>query len=127
MQPDGIETVNFHYENRDRYLYVFLDGPRGGYPVALKVWRRVIDECHARGFTRLLVEQDFPDPLSLGETYDLAEAVSRMPVSTLKLALVDRDTTQNNINMFAETVAVNRGVVGRLFSNVKDAEAYLLK
>jgi hypothetical protein len=44
----------------------------------------------------------------------------------LKIAFVDRKTDQNQLNRFGETVAVNRGVHGRLFTDVSEAEIWLL-
>ena len=126
MEPDSNENLNICFEDRNGYLYAFLSGKRNGLPDAKRYWKRVIDECNKRGSKRLLVEQYFPIPLSTMDTFSLAEALVQMPITKLRIAFVDQDIEQNGMNMFAETVAVNRGGVGKVFTNVADAEAYLL-
>jgi hypothetical protein len=125
-KPSNSEDyVNVRFEDREGYLYAFFSGRRDNLDDAIKYWRRAVEECHKRAYKKLLVEQDFPVPLSTADAYYLASAISKMPVTRLKIAFVDRDLEQNDINMFAGTVAGNRGVMGRIFTNVSDAERYL--
>ncbi len=118
--------LGISYEDRNGYFYAFFSGKRNGLEDAKRYWRTAIEECSRRGFKRLLIEQFFPVPLSRIDTFYLAEAVARMPIRNLKIAFVDRDIEQNGMNVFGETVAVNRGGVGKVFTNFVDAEAYLL-
>jgi hypothetical protein len=124
-QSNSEDHITIRFEDREGYLYAFFSGRRDNLADAIKFWRRAVDECHKRAYKRLLVEQYFPIPLSTADTYYLAAAISKMPVTRLKIAFVDRDLEQNDINMFAGTVAGNRGVVGRIFTNMSDAEKYL--
>lgn len=124
-QSNSEDHITIRFEDREGYLYAFFSGRRDNLADAIKFWQRAVDECHKRAYKRLLVEQDFLVPLSTADTYYLAAAISKMPVPRLKIAFVDRDLEQNDINMFAGTVATNRGVVGRIFTNVSDAEKYL--
>ncbi len=119
------DYITIRFEDREGYLYAFFSGRREGLADAIKYWQRAIDECHKRAYRRLLVEEDFPVPLSTADIFYLAAAIAKMPVTQLKIAFVDRDLEQNDINMFAGTVAANRGVVGRIFTNVSRAEKYL--
>ncbi len=124
-QSHSEDHITIRFEDREGYLYAFFSGRRDNLADAIKFWRRAVDECHTRAYKRLLVEEDFPVPLSTADIFYLATAISKMPVTRLKIAFVDRDLEQNDINMFAGTVAANRGVVGRIFTNVSDAEKYL--
>lgn len=126
MEQNSKKAVEVRFENRDGYLYAFLSGRRDNLSDAIAYWQSAVDECNKRGFKKLLVEQNFPIPLTTIDTFYLAEALSQMPISHLTVAFVDQDTEQNDMNMFAETVAVNRGGVGRVFTNFPDAEAWLL-
>lgn len=126
MQLNSNEDINIHFENRNGYLYAFFSGRRDNLAVAIKFWQCAIDECNKRGQKRLLVEQHFPDPLSTVDAFYLADAISKMPVAHLKIAFADRDYEQNDINMFVETVAVNRGVLGQVFTTLSDAETWLI-
>jgi hypothetical protein len=126
MEPIVKGEIGISYEDRNGYLYVFFSGKREGLEDARQYWLTAIEECNRRGYRRLLVEQYFPVPLSRMDTFSLAEALAQMHVRNLKIAFVDRDITQNGMNLFAETVAVNRGGVGKVFTNIADAEKYLL-
>jgi len=120
------EEICISFEDRNGYFYAFFSGKRNGLEDAKQYWLRAVEECNKRGYKRLLVEQYFPVPLSRVDTFYLAEALARMPIRNLRVAFVDRDIDQNDMNLFAETVAVNRGGVGKVFTNLMDAEAYLL-
>jgi len=124
-QSHSEDYINIRFEDREGYLYAFFSGRRDNLADAIKFWQRAVDECRKRAYKRLLVEQDFSVPLSTADAFYLADAISKMPITQLKIAFVDRDLEQNDINMFAGTVAANRGAVGRVFTNVSDAETYL--
>ncbi len=114
------------FEDRNGYFYAFFSGKRNGLKDAESYWLTAIQECNRRGYTRLMVEQYFDTQLSRIDTFYLAEAIARMPIRNLRIAFVGRDLVQNGTNVFGETVAVNRGGVGKVFTNIVDAEAYLL-
>src|SRR5512138_165455 len=126
MEPPDPKDLCISFEDRNGYFYAFFSGQREGLEDAKRYWRAAVDECNTRGYKRLMVEQSFPVPLSRVDTFYLAEAIARMPIRNLRIAFVDRDADQHDNNLFAETVAVNRGGVGRVFTNMIDAEAYLL-
>ncbi len=119
------EAPCIQFEDRPGYLYAFFSGKRNGLADAKRYWETAINECHRRGYKRMLIEQDFAVPLSRIDAFYLAEALASMPIRQLRVAFVDRDVEQNAINLFAETVATNRGGVGKVFNNLADAEAYL--
>jgi hypothetical protein len=121
------DELNIRFEEREGYFYAFFSGKRDALADAKRYWQKAIDECNKRGYKKLLVEQNFAVPLSAIDTYYLAEAIAHMAIRQLKIAFVDQDVEQNGMNMFAETVAVNRGGVGRVFINLEDAIAYLLE
>jgi len=127
MQTKNDDDLNIHFEEREGYFYAFFSGKRNGLADAKRYWLKAIDECNKRGFRKLLVEQNFAVPLSAIDTYYLAEAIAHMAITQIRVAFVDQDIEQNGMNMFAETVAVNRGGVGKVFTNVKDAIAYLME
>jgi hypothetical protein len=126
MASQTREELNISYEDRNGYLYAYFSGKRNGLEDAKRYWLSAIEECNRRGFHRLLIEQYFPVPLSRMDVFYLAEAIAQMPIKNLRAAFVDRDVEQNGNNLFGETVAVNRGGVGKVFTNLMDAEAYLL-
>lgn len=122
---DKIEGVEIQFEERDGYLYAFISGKEESVFLALKYWKYIIDECKKRGFEGLLVEEDFPNQLSATDMYTITSGISKMEPLGLKIAFVDRVSEHNKLNLFGETVAVNRGVNGRVFTEIEDAEAWL--
>ena len=126
MLSNCADVMNIRFENRNHYLYAFFSGKRENLRDTIKFWQSAIDECNKQAYKKLLIEQDLPNPLSTLDTYQLIEAILKMPMSHIKVAFVDRDVEQNEMNMFGETVAVNRGGVGRVFTGLSEAEAWLI-
>lgn len=88
----------------------------------------VLQICHQRRCSRVLIEENLQGP-SLN-TYTIfniiTEALQHNPRESRLFAYVDINPMHNMDAMhFAETVAVNRGVLVKLFSNVPEAERWL--
>lgn len=125
MSNDTNETFEIQYQEGEGYLYALISGKEDSVAAALEYWRRVIDECHKRGLKSLLVEEDFPNQPTTEEIFTVTSAIPKMGSAGLKIAFVDREAEHNDLNIFGETVAVNRGVFGRVFNSKEDAIAWL--
>lgn len=112
------------FQDRDRYLYAFVTGERDSLQVSLAYWTAVAAECRARGKTRVLVIETFKEKGPLVDVYHVAAELPRI-TRGIRVAFVDRDLGDAEENMFAETVAVNRGANGRLFGDEAAAIAWL--
>jgi hypothetical protein len=126
MISNDSEGMDIRFENRNNYLYAFFSGKRDTLRDTIKFWQCAIDECNKYAHKKLLIEQDLPNPLSTMNTYQLIEAILKMPITHIKVAFIDRDVEQIDTDLFGETVAVNRGGMGRVFTNLSDAEAWLI-
>ena len=126
MKAEGSKMFDIQFEERDGYLYALVTGERDSLAISQEYWRQVIEQCHLLGYQHLLVEEEFPNQLSTMEVYTLIEAIVEMITSPLKIAFVDHSTEQNDLNLFAETLAVNRGIIGRVFSEMTNAEKWLM-
>ena len=84
-------------------------------------------ECKARGCFRLLLEEHLEGPrLGLMDVFTIASEGSTRVSGVFKaFAYVDANA-QGDLMQFADTVAVNRRVPVAVFSNVQDAEKWLL-
>jgi hypothetical protein len=84
-------------------------------------------ECLTRGCSRLLLEERLEGPrLGLLDVFKIASEGSPEVSGTFKaFAYVDVNA-QGDLMQFAETVAVNRRLPLAVFSNVADAEQWLL-
>ena len=119
------EVADIRFEDREGYLYAYVSGEWDSLVISKEYFHRVIEEAYKRESKKLLIEENFPNQLSLTEIYTLTVAISKMLKTPLKIAFVDRMAEQNQLNMFGETVAVNRGVYGKVFSHIREAEEWL--
>ena len=125
MQPNDEDVAEIRFEERSDYLYAFISGKKDSLPIALEYWQRVIDECYRRGFKKLLVEEDFPNQISTMEMFAVTSAIPQMVSTYLRIAFVDRRAEHDDLNVFGETVALNRGVDCHVFAELSDAENWL--
>ena len=69
--------------------------------------------------------QDNIDHSSHMLEFNLIKAIAEMVTFPLKIAFYDREAEHMDLNFFGETVAVNRGVDGRVFGSLEEAENWL--
>lgn len=124
--PPSEKLYNLTFEDRTGYLYAFVDGENDSAEVTTLYWREILARCSENDTRKLLVEEDLPGNPSETEVYHLASALSKLGFQRIKIAFVDRHLDQQELNRFAELVAVNRGVNGRIFNNAHEAEKWLL-
>ena len=125
MTNNGDSPFEIQYQECEGHLYAFISGKSDSVAAALEYWQLVIDECRRRGFHALLVEEDFPNQLSTIEMFTVTSAIPKMGSKGLKIAFVDKEAEHYDLNLFGETVAVNRGVHGRVFATRQEAVAWL--
>ncbi len=119
------ESFSTRFEDRGCYLYSFVEGDEDSVEVTLGYWKRIVDECVRLGFKRVLIEEDFPNQISTTEVWGAMNEIAKMLPVGFRVAFVDRQPMQEDINLFAETVAVNRGAYGRVFATVESADEWL--
>jgi hypothetical protein len=127
MMRDSYDGLSVRIEDNGKYLYVFVTGLTGSPELTISYWRQAIDECKGRGRSRLPLEDDFPNSASVAEAFMMVQEIARLPVAGLRIAYMQPKNVLNDLAMFAENVAVNRGMQGRVFNNRADAEAWLLQ
>ena len=119
------ETFKISYQEHEGYLHAFVSGEKDSVAVNLEYWRPVIAEIKKRGLNAVLVEENFPNQLSVAEIFTVTSAIPEMGAQGLKIAFVDQEAEHRALNLFGENVAVNRGVNGRVFKTREDAIAWL--
>lgn len=125
MAPVGEQKAVIRFEDRDGFLYAYVSGEEDSVAISEEYFQRTINEAYKRDKKKLLIEENFPNQPSVIDIYTVTVSISKMLTAPLKIAFVDRMAEQNSLNMFAETVAVNRGVHGRVFSDIRAAEKWL--
>ena len=117
-------TLTIH--EKRTYLHAIVTGLNSRETVQ-RYLQELRTECIARGCFRLLLEEHLEGPrLGLMDVFTIASEGSTQVSGMFKaVAYVDANA-QGDLMQFAETVAVNRRVPVAVFSNVEDAEQWLL-
>ena len=114
------------FEHRSGYLYAYAHAEKDSYEISLDFWTEIVRRCKENGFSKVLAEEDFGTDNSTSDMYELVSQGHQIGLTGLKIAFVDRHLAQMYNNLFGETVAKNRGLIAKVFSNVKEAEEWLL-
>jgi hypothetical protein len=111
---------------KDGFLHAVVTGQNSKEVVA-QYLQDIYQACLARSCLRVLIEERLEGP-RLG-TMDLFDAVSEGSRNGRKLRAIAyvNEKLEGDLMQFAEHVAVNRGVAGRVFKTVAAAEEWLIK
>jgi hypothetical protein len=120
-------TYELTTHQRPTYLHIIVTGQNTRENV-MQYMEDIMRECTKRNCGKVLIEERL-EGARLG-TFDVFSMVSegaRRFVGMLKaMAYVDVNG-DSGLMQFAENVAVNRGIPIQIFSNVSDAERWLLE
>ena len=93
----------------------------------VEAWARMIRHCRAKAVTRLLVVQDSPGNGNVANAYLSSEGIARLGLEGIRIAFVDLDPANLEVNQFGELVAANRGADAKVFSEEGSALEWLLQ
>lgn len=122
----GSSDFSLHFNEMPDYLYAYVTGPKDSLEVSRRFWREIYTRSVEIECQSLIVEEDFPNQLSTTEIFQVSELISELFGSTIKIAHVDRQLSDMDLNSFAETVVVNRGVHARVFNRLDEAEKWII-
>lgn len=125
MDDSAPKPYKISFEERPHYLYVYVEGEQDSYAISIAYWQEVARECRARETTRVLVDENIVQNVSVTEIYQVAAEIPAM-FSGIAIAFRDRYADQAEINEFGVLVAQNRGVIGKFFVEMDEAEKWLL-
>lgn len=111
-------------EDRDGYLHALVTGERDSFEVTMGACMEIAAAAKLRKAKKLLVEHQVKGPLSTLDVYKIA---SKLPdlFEGVVVAFTAHQTANPDNPQFLEHVATNRGGVGRLFADPRDAVAWL--
>jgi hypothetical protein len=114
-------------EERPGYLYARVRGPNSPETV-LEYLSQVRAACERARCRSVLIDEDLSGAGL--QTFDIFEMVSRQSAEAAKtferIAFVDTNPDhEGRLMKFAETVAVNRGLNLRVFSDLAEAERWM--
>lgn len=114
-------------EPRRGYLHISVNGENSADNVR-RILGDVIAACTQHGCSRVLFEEYLVGPsLGIVEAFEIvAEGSDTARPVVQQVAYVDTNPEHDSsLLQFIETVAVNRGIHVRLFTTVREAEAWL--
>ena len=86
----------------------------------------IADECKANKFTKVLIVENIVANGTIADAYQLSSDLPHMGYLGIKVAFVDRYLDQQELNLFGELTAVNRGINAKVFNDIDEAERWLL-
>ena len=114
------------FEERLDYLYVYITGERDSYEISRAFWLEVAEVSCQTDYKKVLIEEDIPEAVSIADMYRLASELPQMGFYGVRIAFMDRYAEQHDLNEFGELVALNRGMMGKIFNDINAAEEWLL-
>ncbi len=124
--PNSSKPYLLFFEYRSDYLYAFVAGDKDSYEISKQFWLEIAAECQKTAYQKILIEEDIAENVSMADMYKFASEIPKLGFSGIRVAFVDRQSEQQQLNKFGETVATNRGLLSRVFSNAAEAEKWLL-
>lgn len=114
-----------HLERRPGYLFARVSGTEDNLEVSLAYWTEIGQELRVAGLKRVLVVEELKTAASAVETFSVASRLPDLGFRGATIAFVDTELDHLPDNQFGENVVKNRGVHGRLFNDVRLAEAWM--
>ena len=115
-------------EAKEHHLHVVVRGKNDA-PTIRRYIKETLAASIAHSCPNILIEENLDGPrLAMGDIFRIvSEASASAKHDVHRIAFVDANLHHNLPNMkFAETVALNRGMMMNAFSTVADAEKWLL-
>ncbi len=117
-------VINFQPE--EEFLRVDLSGDLAAPETRIEAWDKIVRRCREDGVDHLLVVQDSPGNANETNAFVSSQAIVGLGLDGLKIAYVDIDPANHEVNEFGELVAANRGANARVFYEEAPALDWLL-
>ena len=126
MDVSDDKPYKIEFDYRPDYLYACVSGEKDSLDISRRYWHEIADECKKTKCNKLLIVEDIKEIVSLPEMYQIASEIPQMGFFGIRIAFVDQYIEQQTLNEFDEIVAANRGIRGKIFDNIAEAEKWLL-
>ena len=108
------------------YVQVISDGEKD-FAFATQLWSEVAKLCEKHNCFNVLGVANTTKPIEAFEAYDHAGLFDDLNIAhPYRIAWVELNVDAADMTAFVEMVLSNRGLPGRLFSNVSEATKWLL-
>lgn len=113
------------FEDYPNYLYALVHSEQYGYEVLAGFLREIAEQCKARGYNQVVIEENISATASDEDVVRIASELPALGFSDIRMAYIDRFSDQSEMNEMGKEVALDHGVDVRLFSNQADADKWL--
>src|SRR3982750_4327114 len=103
---DQPKPYRLTFEKRPGYLYALVQAEHDSYDISRGYWQEIADECLRSDMKKVLVEEEIPEEVSVGEAFQIGAELLQMGFEGIQIAFVDRCPGQEEINNFSQLVAI---------------------
>jgi hypothetical protein len=112
-------------EDRGDYIYFHVTGS-DSLEVSKAFWREIIETSTQQNYKKILVDEDLEGSVPIGDVYEvITSGLDIGDIRSIKIAFVDKYQEHMAENIFGESVATNRGLNAKVFTNIDEAEQWL--
>ena len=118
------KLYDIEMEARDGYLYAVVGGLRVTPEIALDYWHEIIAECEKTGFSKIFLEHNFVEMISMQDMLMVIGPVMDL-LRGRQLAFYDRQG-HYDIPEAGKKIMRSHDVKMQIFHSVEEAEGWLL-
>lgn len=118
------KAYDLETEDRGEYLYAIVGGLRVTPEIVLGYWDEIIRECDKLGVSKILLEHNFVEMISMQEMLEVIGPVANM-LRGRTFAFIDRYGNYD-IPHAGKKILRSLDVKMQIFSDVREAERWLL-
>ena len=117
-------TYNLKLEHHLNFLQVNVRG-KNSLGAALNYWEEILDLCVEYEYQKVLIENETEGKLRISDLYNIGSSLFDIGFRTITIVFCDSDPQRIKNNKFTETVAINRGVIYKFFTDIEEAKYWL--
>ena len=115
------------FEERNKYLYVRVEGRRSVEPsLAAEYLREITSQCRRHDCSKVVIEKHVAGRLGVWDIFSVATRFPLMGSQLTKIAVVDKHLERSQRREFSVMVGRESGLDLHVFTNVADAEHWVL-
>ena len=122
MLFDSTELV---FEDRASYLYAEVSGPNDNFEISMAYWKSIAEQCHKRSASRLLVYERLGEYVGERNMTLMIDSIIALGFQNVRVAFVDAFVEDLVAAEQGELLAMERGIDGRVFGSVQEADTWL--
>lgn len=121
---DAEKPYSIELEDRGEYLYAVVGGIKVTPEIALAYWQEIFDECDAKNCSKILLDHNFVEMISMQEMLVVIGPVGEL-LRGRRFAFYDR-YGHYEIPEAGKAILRSHDVTMRIFHDIEKAEKWLL-